>query len=198
MDGLVKPTNGSRAFLWDDRLKGFGVMITPAGVRSYIFQFRMGGRGNPTERATIGRHGDPWTAERARDRAEDLKEMVRKGINPNQYERQRREAEAEGRKDSARLAFDAYVELFERKYIDAKALRSGDDIKSVFKRDLTPVFKKKAVNAIRRVEISDCLDTRPTSGCASFSHGLLSAEILPPRRWIACPRQARTASGRAF
>jgi hypothetical protein len=154
----------------------------------------MGGRGNPTERATIGRHGDPWTAERARDRAEDLKEMVRRGINPIKHERQQREAEAEGRKDSARLAFDTYVELFERKYIDAKGLRSGDDIKSVSTRF---AVSKSVIVSIPWPTAASPPQSRRTNGCANCSLGLSSVGTLPPLQWRACARPAKMASATA-
>lgn len=152
------PIGTARAYLWDDTLKGFGLMVTGTGARSYLVQYQIGGRGSPTRRYTIGRHGSPWTAERARDRATDVLEMVRKRIDPVEHERMNRNAAAEGKKDAARLAFDAYAETFGRKYIDAKALRSGEDIKSVFRRDLTPAFKSRSLSTIRRSEIADCLD----------------------------------------
>lgn len=52
----MKPGTGI-AFLWDagDRaLKGFGVRITPAGVKSYVYQYRIGGRAGAVRRYTIG------------------------------------------------------------------------------------------------------------------------------------------------
>ena len=49
--------SGKDAFLWDDKLKGFGLKVTPAGVKVYLCQYRTGGRGTPTKRVTIGRHG---------------------------------------------------------------------------------------------------------------------------------------------
>ena len=45
------------AFLWDSELKGFGLKITPAGRKVYVLQYRMGGRGTPCRRLTIGDHG---------------------------------------------------------------------------------------------------------------------------------------------
>ena len=49
--------NGADQFLWDSDLKGFGLKVTPAGNKVYILQYRKGGRGTPTKRVTIGRHG---------------------------------------------------------------------------------------------------------------------------------------------
>jgi MarR family transcriptional regulator, transcriptional regulator for hemolysin len=59
-------------FLWDTQLAGFGLKLTPAGRRVYVFQYRSGGRGAPTRRVTIGSEAQGWTAERARRRAEEL------------------------------------------------------------------------------------------------------------------------------
>ncbi len=158
VDSIPLPVGTARAYLWDDMLKGFGVMVTPKGSRSYLVQYQMGGRGHPTRRATIGRHGAPWTPDKARDRASDILELVRRGIDPVDEERRQLAAQVEGAKDSERLAFEAYADLFGRKYVDAKELRSGDDIKAVFRRDLTPFFKRRALSSIRRSEITDCLD----------------------------------------
>src|SRR5215475_8853349 len=66
----LKPGNADR-FLWDSELKGFGLKVTPAGSKIYILQYRKGGRGSPTKRVTIGRHG-AITPEQARKEAARL------------------------------------------------------------------------------------------------------------------------------
>lgn len=158
VDAIPLPVGSARAYLWDDTLKGFGVMVTSKGARSYLVQYQMGGRGTPTKRFTIGRHGSPWTAEKARDRAADLLEMVRRGVDPVDHDRQKRAAAADGKAEAERLAFDKYVELFSKYYLDANKLRSSEDIKSVFRRDLTSVFKSRPINALTRNEIARRLD----------------------------------------
>ena len=49
----------SGQFLWGIGLKGFGLKVTAGGSKVYILQYgsRGGGRGSPTKRYPIGRHG---------------------------------------------------------------------------------------------------------------------------------------------
>lgn len=58
-------------FLWDDQLTGFGVKITPRGKLVYLAQYRIGGRGSPTRRVTLGEHGKLTPAE-ARNEAKQV------------------------------------------------------------------------------------------------------------------------------
>src|SRR5271166_5147792 len=69
------------AFLWDSELKGFGLKITPAGRKVYVLQYRMGGRGTPCRRLTIGDHGT-FTPEQARKEAEARRGEIRRGTDP--------------------------------------------------------------------------------------------------------------------
>ncbi len=47
--------------LWDTETPGFGLKVTTAGTRTYLVQYRIGGRKGRTRRVTIGQHGRPWT-----------------------------------------------------------------------------------------------------------------------------------------
>jgi len=68
-------------FIWDTETKGFGLKVTPAGKKVYLFQYRLPGQ-KYALRITIGEHGDPWTAEKARVEAEKYRGDVKHGINP--------------------------------------------------------------------------------------------------------------------
>ena len=65
-------------FIWDDDLSGFGLRNFPSGKRSYLVQYRSGGR---TRRYTIALHG-AWTPEMARREAKVLLGRVAQGENP--------------------------------------------------------------------------------------------------------------------
>ncbi len=92
------------AFLWDDKLAGFGVKVTPAGAKTYVLQYRLGGRGHKTRRYTIGREG-VWKAEQARVEAKRLLQDVDRGVDVAAAAR-------DGRRVAVELAFKSYVETF--------------------------------------------------------------------------------------
>jgi integrase len=65
-------------FIWDDDLPVFGLRVFASGKRSYLVQYRAGGR---TRRYTIGLHGI-WTPETARQEAKIQLGRIAKGDNP--------------------------------------------------------------------------------------------------------------------
>ena len=64
--------------LWDDAFPGFGVRIKPSGVRSFVVQYRSGGR---SRRLTLGRYG-PLTVQQARKNARTILGRVAQGEDP--------------------------------------------------------------------------------------------------------------------
>ena len=68
-------------FLWDIEIPGFGVRVTPNGVRSYILQYSINKR---ERRITIGRHGYEFTAEQARNEARRLRGLIATNQDPLQ------------------------------------------------------------------------------------------------------------------
>lgn len=71
-------SEGKDFFIWDDDLPGFGLRVFASGKRSYLVQYRAGGR---TRRYTIGLHG-VWTPETARQEAKIQLGRIAKGDNP--------------------------------------------------------------------------------------------------------------------
>ena len=77
----------------DTDVKGFVLVLTPAGARSYAVDYRAGsGRGSPKKRLTIGKHGSPWTPETARIEAKRLLAEVAAGRDPATARKEDRKA----------------------------------------------------------------------------------------------------------
>lgn len=141
-------------FLWDDDLRGFGLKVTPAGNRVYLLQYRMGGRGSPTRRYTIGTHGSPWTATTAKTEARRLLALVTQGKDPAADKEERRRL-------STGLAFNGYASKFLSDYVRREWRRSYDDADRIFRLHLTPFFKSKPLPDIRKADITALFDGLP-------------------------------------
>jgi integrase len=152
VDALIadaKATAGA-VFLWDHDLAGFGVKATP-GACSYILQYRMGGRGTPTKRLTLGPHGK-LTPEQARKVAKAELGKVSNGVDVAEHRKEKREK-------LAGLTFTEAVDKFlnvhakPTRYWHEKAarLRSGD-VKALANKPLTMVSRKHVADAIDRAK----------------------------------------------
>jgi hypothetical protein len=96
-------------FLWDagdESVKGFGLKVTPAGKKVYLFQYRMHGTAT-TKRYTIGQHGR-LTPDEARTEAKRLGQLVEVGVDPIDDRANRERQATEKKASDQELAFDAY------------------------------------------------------------------------------------------
>lgn len=78
VEALEAPATG-QAFWWDGELKGFGVRVTKAGVKTFIIQYR--NAEGKSRRINIGRFG-VMTVENARDEAKIKLGAVAAGEDP--------------------------------------------------------------------------------------------------------------------
>jgi integrase len=95
-----------RYTIWDDQIPGFGLLVLPTGVKSYIFNFR--NRDGVSRRKTIGKHGS-LTADEARKHAEAMRRVVADGGDPVVEEAGRRNAVSVGEMLNAYLESAAFA-----------------------------------------------------------------------------------------
>lgn len=146
-------------FVWDDKLRGFGVKATPTGNKVFLVQYRLGGRGSPTRRYTIGSYGSPWTPSTAREEAERLLRLMKQGTDPL--------ADRDARRGlSSALAFGTYVDRFLAEYMMRNRKASYNDAEALFRLHLRPFFKSKPLSAITRADLSGLFDSIPAERVA--------------------------------
>src|SRR5688500_14610524 len=92
----TKPDSSRDRFVWDDEVKGYGLRVRPSGHKSFVFQFRLGGRGGSSHRLTIGDYG-ALTPDQARRQAKQLAGAVAQGRNPALEREAEKRAIVEGR-----------------------------------------------------------------------------------------------------
>jgi integrase len=150
-------------FVWDDRLPGFGVKVTPKGARIYVYQYRPKHARN-TRRYTIGGHGAPWTTEKARDAANDLAARVRLGDDPFGAEKARAESTlakqskaAEARVQRAKDRIELVTTEFVERYAKLKN-RNWAESQRIFDREVLPYWKGRSVRSISRKDVIELID----------------------------------------
>lgn len=135
--------------LWDDRLPGFGCKVTPTGSRVFVYQYRLGGRGSPVRRYTIGKHG-VLTTDQARRHAKMLALKVSQGTDPQRVK-------VETARIAVDLAFKPYVERFHDDYLRKEWPSSHQEAHSLLKRYAVPVLGRKPLPDISRKDITSVL-----------------------------------------
>jgi integrase len=155
VDGAAPGTKD--AFLWDDKLTGFGLKVTPAGAKVYICQYRTGGRGSPTKRVTIGRHGAPWTPDTARRKAKVILGAVADGKDPAAERQAKRQPVADP---------ETFAALAERFLEHGRTKRGGRELRASTKEeyrraliDYAADLGKRSARSIRRGDIADLIET---------------------------------------
>jgi len=165
---------GSRdAFLWDSDVKGFGLKVTPAGGKVYVFQYRVARPGEtantPARRYTIGKHGS-LTPEQARARAKDLAVLVASGIDPREQEANKlAERDATKREVDERnrianeMAFDRMADLWLDHYEHEKGRRPSSIAQAsmVVRNHLKPALRNTPLPHIGRTDLQTIIDAVP-------------------------------------
>jgi integrase len=81
-------TEGGDYIVFDSEVNGFGIRVMPSGRKSYVVQYRNGGR---TRRMVIGRHGTVTSEEARKEAIRRLGEVAR-GNDPSKDRGDRRRA----------------------------------------------------------------------------------------------------------
>jgi integrase len=164
-------------FIWDggekEPVKGFGLKITPAGRKVYVYQYRLARPGEaertPARRYTIGQHGK-LTADQARERAKALAALVEQGIDPREQEAAEQSAKDEAERlvqERSRLegelVFEKIAALWLDHYENEKGRRPASVrlAKLVVNNHLMPRLKGKPMPHIGRGDLKPIFDAIP-------------------------------------
>jgi Arm DNA-binding domain len=104
----LKPASpGKRYDIMDSIVPGFGIRVTGRGQRTFVLVARFPGSRNPTRRA-IADYG-ALTLDKARQKARDWLEMIRRGVDPREEEERQRMAEHRKRQNSFAAVADDFI-----------------------------------------------------------------------------------------
>ena len=171
----LQPTEKDEIY-WDETLSGFGVKVTKrrkssdgrevGGAKVYVVQRRVGkGRTADMLRYTIGRHGSPWTPDKAREKAEEVIASARAGINLARQERDALAAQeaaevaaAASERMAAARAIPAVVRSFVEKHHKATQNRWTPEIERTFAKDILPAWEGRSVESISKADVEALLE----------------------------------------
>jgi integrase len=147
---LPPPAQGNKIH-YDSELAGFGVRVTEAGAKSYIFNYRT--KSGRERRFTIGSVADNagrlvWRASAARERARALRIDRDAGADPMDDLRKLRHA----------LTVNALADVFEAEHLPNLRDSTRRDYTSIIRQHIRPEFgalkltelDKAAINALHR------------------------------------------------
>jgi integrase len=169
----VAPSDSDQ-FLWDRDLRGFGLKVTSAGNKVYILQYRKGGRGIPTKRITIGRHG-PLTPEQARQEAARILGAIAHGNDPAALRAMEKSAPTVA----------ALSERFLSEHVATKTkLRTGVEYKRLIEDVIVPALGRKRVRDVTRSDISRLHhEQRATPYAANRALAVISKMFALAEKW---------------
>ena len=128
----------------DTDVKGYVLVMTPAGAKSYAVDYRAGsGRGSPKRRLTIGKHGSPWTPETARAEAKRFLAEVAAGRDPASARQEDRKA----------LTFDNLIALYLTEGISHKKASTLKADRGRIEHHLRPLLGKLRADRIVRADV---------------------------------------------
>ncbi len=199
---------GAGDLFWDADLHGFGVRLNRNGTRSYLVQYRLGGRGAATRRVVIGRHGSPWTTTEARAEARRLLARVAMGEDPAAERRAAQAPEPEP------LTFDRVADLFVALCLKPEWPRTWREAERLLARVFRPALGPMPIAGLGRRHIHAVLDAladRPARRkyahavirrmcnwlvdrgdlAASPLAGTRAPRAVPPRQRVLAPAEVR-------
>jgi hypothetical protein len=193
----------------DVEVKGFVLVVTPTGAKSYAVDYRAGsGRGSPKRRLTIGKHGSPWTPEMARVEAKRLLAEVATGRDPARARREDRKG----------MIFGELTDLYLAEGVSHKKPSTLRADRGRIEHHLRPLLGKLRIDRIVRVDVERMRDAvtagktaqkindgekRPSGSMAKGRKGvaaqcvtLVSAVSRSPSSTAYAPTTRRAASKR--
>ena len=154
----------SDQFYWDTDITGLALKVTPKGKRTFMVQYRPGGRGTPTRKLFLGPFGQV-TLHKAKSEAKRILGLRAEGRDPA-LERQQAKQHATSDK------FAAIAADFMDKH--ASQNRTANETARILDRDVLPKWGKRSIHDIGKRDVNALLDAITARGSHFMANRLLA------------------------
>jgi integrase len=162
----MKPRADGRPYdKMDSVVPGLGVRVLASGQRTFVLIARYPGSTNPTRRA-LGGYGE-LTLEKARGKARDWLEMLRKGVDPHTEEERRRQSELRRQENS----FAAVAEEFIKRHVSKT--RKAAIVERELRREFIDRWGARPITDITQHDVVAVLDEAVDRDAPYQAHNLL-------------------------
>jgi integrase len=151
--------------LMDALVPGLGVRVLPSGQRTFVLVGRFPGGRNPTRRA-LGGYGE-LTLEKARAKARDWLELIRRGVDPQVEEQRLRQAEHRRLQNT----FEVVAEDFIKEKVSRE--RKSKEVERDLRREFIPRWADKPIIDITAQDVRDIIKAAKDRGAPYQAHNLL-------------------------
>lgn len=164
------PPSGSKIFVWDLEVRGFGAWKSQMGRTTFVYQYR-----SPidrrTRRATLGQLGE-LTIRQARDMSRDLASAVRNGIDPREEKLKAAEAR---RGDEALLLRNVVPIYYAQKELTAKV---DGNVRRSLENDVLPVLGDMHIGRIPVTAVETMLIDLGKRSPSAARHAVAALKVV--------------------
>jgi integrase len=155
----------ARYDVMDTDVPGLGVRVTETGQKSFILIARYPGSSNPTRR-TIGEY-PAISLQKARERAREWRELLRKGIDPKAEEERQRRLELRKQQTTFGVAAEDFLERHVRGH------RKARDTEREIRRDLIGAWGDRPIASISRDDVVVLIESIAKRPAPYLAHVIL-------------------------
>ena len=157
--------NDKDVFYWDTDITGLALKITPKGKKTFLVQYRPGGRGTPTRKVFVGPFGQV-TLHKAKTEANRILGLRAEGRDPA-YERQ------QAKLISASNKFSDVANDFLSKH--ASQNRTVEETARIIKQYVLPKWRNRSIHDLGKRDVNDLLDVIVARGSPVMANRTLAA-----------------------
>src|SRR6516165_12247220 len=174
----LTPARATKRYeIWDTKLPGFGVRVGDeagragkAGRIAFILYARYPNSPKSPTRRVLGRYG-PLTVEQARDKADEWRKLIGKGIDPAAAEEEIHRAKEREQQEEQDRSFGAVAEKF-IEHVKRNKERKAVEVERELRAEFIKPWGTRPIDSIKARDVADLIAATVKRGKRARAHNL--------------------------